>query len=69
MDYVSIFGGIFQFAAGSMNGDQVCVNVTILDDIIFEKAETFALLLSTAEVNVLVGPDSTVVIKDDEGRY
>ena len=67
MDYGDVMD-IFQFPPGSVNGNQECADVVIINDDIFEKLETFAVILSSTEENVFVGPQSSVAIKDDEGR-
>ena len=43
------------------------MNITLLEDEILENNEEFTIFLSSAESNVITGPQSTVTIKDNEG--
>ncbi len=52
----------------SMDGSEVCTNVTIIDDKSFEKVEYFTVLVSS-EPNVMVRNNLTVRISDDDGIY
>ena len=53
----------------SDNGDMVCLNITITDDMIFEKAETFSLEV-VSEQNVIIEDNNTmIIITDDDGTY
>ena len=58
-----------RFPSSSTIGDTECVNVTILDDLIFESEEDFTLLL-TDPVNATIGDPSnaSVTIVDDDAQ-
>lgn len=57
-----------QFTTSSAEGEQVCFNVTILNDDIFEKTQEFSLNLES-ETNVMVPhPQVLVTIFDNEGK-
>lgn len=53
LDYVDVNTTII-FPANSMNGDQVCFGVRIIDDLAFEKDEYFELHIVGAEDNVIL---------------
>lgn len=61
--------GSLSFPEGSMDGDTLCINATIIDDINFEKNHTFNVTIDSTEDNVDIGPVAltTVTIIDDEG--
>lgn len=55
------------FPASSMGGEEICFNITILDDTIFEDTEYFYLNLEL-ESNVIAHNTTALVnIIDDEG--
>ena len=57
------------FPADSTSGDMQCIVVTILDDEIMERAETFTVTLTTSDPDVTVGDNQTIVtIIDDNGK-
>lgn len=66
-DYTSISIGQV-FASGSANGTMRCVNICVQDDEALEGNQTFAVVLSTSDSNVVLGTDVTVVsIIDNDG--
>ena len=59
------------FTPGASNGERVCVNITVLSDGLVECEEDFTVLLTlnTAEDNIFLGNNSTVVtLLDSDGR-
>ena len=59
------------FPSGSNNGDVRCINVTIIDDLCFEKNHSFSIHITDTEDNVNTGPFiyALVLIIDNEGMY
>ena len=57
------------FEASSVNGQLLCINFTIVDDLCFEKDHNFSISINTTEDNVDIGPlaDTSVLIIDNEG--
>lgn len=53
VDYVNVNTTII-FPADSVNGNQVCFDVSIIDDLAFEKDEYFSLHIVSAEDNVII---------------
>ena len=59
----------FQFPVGAVAGDTRCINISILDDNIFEGSETFMLSLMVTSGTAIPRGDSTVVtIVENEGK-
>ena len=54
------------FTAGSVTGDEVCINVTLVDNDAFEKDEYFTVEVAS-EVNVVVHNNLTLHIMDEDG--
>ena len=52
------------------SSDDICVNVTILDNDVVEDSETFGISVSSSDPNVTLGttPSATVVILDNDGK-
>ena len=58
------------FATGSSDGDEECVNITILEDDALETSETFTVTLTTSDPDVMIDTNvTTVVILDNDGEY
>ena len=59
------------FPTGSMDGDRICFNVSIIDDEAFEKDHFFLIIISSPEDNVEATPVSTlnVTIIDNESKW
>ena len=58
------------FPAGTSEGDAdstQCVDISIIDNMAFEKNETFFVIISSEPEVILFDPNGTVVIVDDEG--
>jgi hypothetical protein len=56
------------FTSGSMYGATRCVNITILEDGALEGDQTFTVMLTTSDPNVVIGINMTVVtIMDNDG--
>ena len=67
-DYEEV-NAMLYFDVDSDNGDMVCLNVTINDDMAFEKVENFALEV-VSELNVIIEDNNTmIIIADDDGTY
>ena len=68
-DDYSESSSLLEFPGGSMNGDRVCLVITINDDSKFEGDETFSVraTLITADGLSLILGESTVTIQDNEG--
>lgn len=66
-DYVGVLE-VLTFGVSSYNGDTQCVNISILDDAIFEKNENFYVHISS-EVDVEIHQQyAPVYIIDDESK-
>ena len=67
MDYTAA-SGEFTFSSSS---SQQCVNITILDDSVFESMlETFSVNIDTSVDRVVLEPNTTVVqIVDNDGEW
>ena len=50
-------------------GSTQCVNISITDNLAFEKNETFFVIISSEPEVTLPDPNVTVVIADDEGQF
>lgn len=59
------------FPAGSENEATLCFNITILEDLCFEKDHNFSLHINSTEDNVNIGPlkYAEVIIYDNEGNF
>ena len=56
------------FPSGSNNGDTVCVDITILDDIAVEGNHSFTLTLTASDPDVMLGNNVTVItITENDG--
>ena len=64
----SIFPDLF-FPAGSEEGAQLCTNITIVDDNVFEQDHSFTVHIDSTEDNVLIAEPrfTTINITDNEG--
>lgn len=60
-----------EFGFGSDEGDMQCVDIPILDDLILEDRESFAVTItgSDAAVSVNRSFSAAVQILDDDGKY
>ena len=57
------------FPTGSVAGDMQCVNISIVDDFLFEGDETFTVSLTVTTPGVMEGNTSTTVtIRDDDRK-
>ncbi|NKI33327.1 Calx-beta domain-containing protein [Croceivirga thetidis] len=67
-DYTATLNGQLTFAAGTTNGDQQTVTVTITDDTIIEGDENLSILLSNLSTSLinLVDADAEGIILDDD---
>ena len=55
------------FPTGSVAGDMLCVNISIVNDVLFEGDETFTVLLTVNTAGVSEGNAVTIVtIRDDD---
>ena len=59
------------FSATTSTGDVIrCINVSIIDDLVFEESETFTVTVTTTSPRVTLGNNyTTVTITDNEGQY
>ena len=67
-DYVGISStGVF--LSGSTRKDVICINISIIDDQIYDDEQTFILLLTTEDSQVILGPPSALItiIDQDDG--
>lgn len=65
-DYIS-FNGTVSFQPASSTAP-LCVDITIINDIVLENDETFTVRLSSPDEDVIVeSRDATVTISDDDG--
>ena len=61
VDVVLEFGGNF--------GSRRCLNITVVDDLVFESEESFDLIASVLSTNISTFiSDSVVTIVDDDGK-
>ena len=66
-DYSSFFIDKI-FMSGSRSESAECINITITEDDVLEGSQTFIVLLSTFDRNVIITGNSTVItILDDDG--
>ena len=57
------------FPTGSVAGDMQCVNISIVDDVVFEGDETFTVTLTVTTPGVMEGNTLTIVtIRDDDRK-
>ena len=65
------FNSTLVFPAGSVDGDTMCVNITIIDDDKYEKTHSFTIhILSTGgNVNITSPMYAAIFILDNEGIY
>jgi hypothetical protein len=67
-DYITISEAV-TFSAGSQDGDIECVDIFIVDDGALERNETFTLILTTSDPDVMLGNNvTTITIIDNEGN-
>ena len=52
------------FPTGSVAGDMQCVNISIVDDVVFEGDDTFTLTLTVTTPGVMEGNTVTIVFRD-----
>ena len=56
------------FASGSMNGDEECIRIKLLNDTIVEETEVFVLIWATRDRRVMLQRNLTVItIIDNDG--
>jgi len=68
MDYSAVEGNLLTFSP-AMNVSCATV-IPIIDDNVLEDDQTFSVVLSTTELDVLLDPASaTVTIVDDDGEF
>ena len=57
------------FSSGSQSGDMVCTNISIFDDLAFEKEEDFFVHVST-EPDVIIDDEYAIInIIDNDCKY
>ena len=67
-DYTAITSSPLVFPAGSTDGAMECMNITIMEDTLFEGDETFTVGLMVVTSGVMAGNTETIVtITDNEG--
>ena len=67
-DYISAISAE-TFTSGSMGGAARCVNISIIDDRALEDNETFTVVLTTSDPDVILGTSrTTVTITDNDGK-
>ena len=72
VDYVLLTPFEFPYTAGSEIGTQLCVNISIIDDIAFEGTENFTIHLVDPgnPCCILVSPSTIQIdILDNEGQW
>ena len=58
------------FTPGSSENDTRCVNVTIMDDNALEGNQTFSVILSTSNPNVMLRTNvTTITIIDNDSKF
>ena len=68
-DYEAVTSDVI-FATRSSDGDEECVNITILEDDALETSETFTVTLTTSDLDVMIDTNvTTVIILDNDGEY
>ena len=69
-DYDPLPSATLSFLEGAVNGTQACMNISIVDDMAFEKNETFLVNITVVEDNIdILEPSSIpVTIVDNEGK-
>ena len=65
-DYLSV-STQSNFPVSSENGSTECVNISIVDDLAYEKDKIFFVIIESEPEVILPDPNVTVVIADDEG--
>ena len=70
LDYRPIKKSTLTFPEGSRNGETSCVDISIVDDLAFEKLEVFLLHIGAIEKNIIIHKPYYVpiFIYDDEGE-
>ena len=68
-DYTAVSMTPITFTAGSMDGTEECLNVSVTDDTLVEGIETFMVTLTTGQ-GIIAGTNvTTVTITDNESIY
>jgi hypothetical protein len=68
LDYTSISSDEV-FLSGSIDGDNVCVDITLLPEDPMERDETFTVTLTTTDPGVTLGTNvTTITIDNNEGK-
>lgn len=68
-DFTGIPSTLEVFPPGSMDGEELCVGITLLDDGALEENQTFTVLLTTLDPDVMIEDDvATVTITDNDGK-
>jgi hypothetical protein len=68
IDYESLTADVV-FESGSEEGDTVCINITIREDILFEINETFTLSATTMDPDVEIEiNETTITITDTDSK-
>ena len=68
IDYTSLIDEVLVFPAGSVTGDSVCINISITDDLMFEKKEDFFVNINSDIADISGSKKAAVKIHDnDEG--
>ena len=67
IDYIFVPSDV-TYPSGSTDGTPNCVNISITDDAALEGNQTFIVMLTTSDPDVLLGNDLTITsISDDDG--
>jgi len=66
-DYRTVSSGAI-FTSGSMNNDTRCLNITIIDDNALEGVQSFTMMLTASDPDVVLGNDvMAMTIIDNDG--
>ena len=72
MDYTALVDEVLVFPAGSVQGDEMCVNISINNDNVLEMTrESFFVNISSNNANIAPGQDSALIyiLDSDSGMY
>ena len=66
-DFINPFPIDLTYPQSLDQSQTLCVNITIVDDIVLENEEEFTVSIESTDNNVTTGSPSTVIITDNDG--
>ena len=68
-DYAGLNSDILTFPINSGNGSKMCSSISIIDDSILEPVQSFSVLISTTDSNVIIRKERLVLsLMDNDGK-